>query len=137
MRKSKTWSYSDIQVEFPICKKRFNGFTLFGAIGNCLARPVMMTSKSTNKESFFDFLDMVNDALKPGITKPILVIDNHPAHKSNLVKEKLHSLFDVMWLPRYSCEFNSQESVWAYIKREFKAIIGIRVGEVENYEELD
>ena len=53
---------------------------MYGAIGNCLAKPVFMISKSTNKEDFLSFLKLLKRSI--GRSKVFFVYDNHRAHMS-------------------------------------------------------
>lgn len=46
-----------------------------------------MISNSTNKEDFLAFLKLVVEEIKEGTEKPLLMLDNHRAHHSNIVKE--------------------------------------------------
>lgn len=60
--------------------------------------------------------------LMVGATKPVFVIvDGHPIHKSNLVKDYIASLegkLKLFYLPPYSPHLNPDEQVWAHVKRE-------------------
>ena len=56
MRLSKAWSYADKPVKTLIGRKRYGGVTIYGAIGNCLKKPVFMLGESTNIEEFEEFM---------------------------------------------------------------------------------
>ena len=82
LKKAKTWAKKDVQVNHIQRHRRFKGVTVYGAIGHCLKNHVFMTATSTNKEDFKKFMQKVFDNLKIGISLPIVVMDNHSAHKS-------------------------------------------------------
>lgn len=49
----------------------------------------------------------------------ILVVDGHPVHKANLVKEYVASTkgqLEPHYLPPYSPQFNPDEQVWKSVK---------------------
>ena len=49
------------------------------------------------------------------------MLDNHPAHKTNINKEMARQLnFELMFMPPYTPELNSIEALWSVIKRDFK-----------------
>ena len=52
LRQSRTWSYKDAPVIFQLSRRRLSGVTLFGAFGNCLKKPFLMTASNTSIESF-------------------------------------------------------------------------------------
>ena len=57
---------------------------------------------------------------KENQSRPYLVIDNHAAHKSKKVTMFMETYFKPIWLPAYSCEFNSIESYWSRLKSEYR-----------------
>ena len=50
------------------------------------------------------------------LPKPYLVIDNHPVHRAYAVRE-LYKQFHILFTPAYSSYLNSQETIWAILKR--------------------
>ena len=58
IRKQKTWQRRDEPVQVTINPKRVS-VTIYGAIGNCLTKPVFMIGDSTNKNEFIEFLENV------------------------------------------------------------------------------
>lgn len=49
----------------------------------------------------------------------MLVVDGHPAHKANLVKEciaQLKGRLELLLLPPYAPDLNRDEFVWSYMK---------------------
>ena len=79
-----------------------------------------MTASSTDIPEVKRFLVQLAGALKDPYSKlrPYLVLDNHPAHRSNQVREEL-SRFHACFQPAYSSNFNCQETVWSLLKREY------------------
>ena len=80
LRNRRTWSYNDERVAKPISNTRFQGVTLYGAIGKCLKHPVYMTAESTNGTSFQLFAESICSALKEEVDSQVLLLDNHAAH---------------------------------------------------------
>lgn len=67
-------------------------------------------------ESFVQFL---RDFMKGQKKKVFLVVDGHPAHKSNLVKEYIAEMagrLELYFLPPYAPDLNPDEFVWNYMK---------------------
>ena len=46
-----------------------------------------------------------------------MILDNHSAHKSYAIRHDLEG-FHVLYTPPYSSFLNSQETVWAGLKKE-------------------
>lgn len=69
-----------------------------------------------NAESFVAFLQ--NFMRRPK-GKVFLVVDGHPAHKANVVKDYVRSLqrrLELHFLPPYAPDLNPDEFVWSYMK---------------------
>jgi transposase len=69
-----------------------------------------------NAEAFVAFL---KDFMKGRTGKVFLVVDGHPAHKANLVKQYWSSLqgrLELHFLPPYAPDLNPDEFVWSYMK---------------------
>jgi transposase len=69
-----------------------------------------------NAESFVAFLQNFMSR-RPG--KVFLVIDGHPAHKANVVKDYVQGLkgrLELHFLPPYAPDLNPDEFVWSYMK---------------------
>ena len=69
-----------------------------------------------NAESFMEFL---KDFVKSQRRKILLVVDGHPAHKANLIKEYIATLggkLELHFLPPYAPDLNPDEFVWNYMK---------------------
>lgn len=57
-----------------------------------------------------------------------LVLDNHPAHKTQQSFALMRALkFEPLLLPTYSCEFNSVEHVWALCKKKLRSLLAENV----------
>lgn len=97
--------------------------TIFGASGHCI-RPVYMMASGTTKEAFLDFLKLLKAEV--GSQKVDVILDNHGAHDSTMCKDfAAQNDLQLRFIPRYSCMFNSQERVWAGVKREFSRLLSI------------
>src|ERR1039457_1133256 len=69
-----------------------------------------------NAESFVVFL---KNFMKGRRHKVLLVVDGHPAHKANLVKEYIAELagrLELYFLPPYAPDLNPDEFVWNHMK---------------------
>jgi len=69
-----------------------------------------------NAQSFMVFLQNFVES-QPG--KIFLVVDGHPAHKANAVKDYIKSLegrLELHFLPPYAPDLNPDEFVWSYMK---------------------
>ena len=67
-------------------------------------------------ESFVIFL---RDFMKGRRTKVMLVVDGHPAHKANIVKDYIAQMsgrLELHFLPPYAPDLNPDEFVWNYMK---------------------
>lgn len=67
-----------------------------------------------------DFFELLRKQF-PFEQKLYIVLDNHPSHHTKLVTERADILnFHLMFMPPYSPELNSIESLWSVIKRSVK-----------------
>jgi transposase len=69
-----------------------------------------------NAESFLEFL---RNFMKGQTRKVLLVVDGHPAHKANLIKQYIVELagrLELHFLPPYAPDLNPDEFVWNYMK---------------------
>ena len=92
--------------------------------------------ESTNKVEFRAFLEKVHAQLKPGVVKPVIVLDNHSAHRSKDQEPWLSDHFTVHFMPPYSCQFNSIEWVWGRLKETFKRRFAQAVGNINTSDEF-
>jgi len=88
--------------------------TLYGAISNSLTRPVFRVGNSTNKETTIAFLQDVAAHLTKRC-RPWLIFDGHGSHKAAM-KAPIGASFRPLMMPKSSCEFNSQETIWRCVK---------------------
>ena len=95
---------------------------MYGAIGNCI-EPTMMLGESTNTVEFIKFLKQVLDNLKPGSSKPYLVIDNASSHINSEARQFIAEHFFPLNVVQYSCQFNSIEHLWARVKQNLRRLI--------------
>ena len=69
-----------------------------------------------NAEAFVAFLQ---NFMKGRRSKAFLVVDGHPAHKANIVKQYVQSLkgrLELHFLPPYAPDLNPDEFVWSHMK---------------------
>ena len=55
-----------------------------------------MTAESTTKNSLLRFIDKLKEKIKPGLKKPWLLIDRHPAHKSQDCIDYMEQYFKLL-----------------------------------------
>lgn len=84
------------------------------------------------------FAAYIKTQLKPTLADDdILLLDNSSVHKSKLVIETLNECgIKVLWLPRYSPDYNPIELLWAYMKsilRKLKARTHEKLVEAINF----
>ena len=114
-----------------ITNKSIGGATVFGAIGDGLTQPYFYITDTTNSEHFNTFIDDLIPFIRPNLeNRPYLVLDNHLAHKNILIRPTLEQHFNVMWLPSYSCQFNSIETFWSILKSRYRKMLHERYHEV-------
>ena len=108
----------------PAPKTRGKGWTVYGAVSTCLRyrNSYFEIGKSTNKIEFSSFIENLAKQVKAEHRepKPLLVLDNHAAHKGNRV-DLMKQYFTVQFIPAYSCELNQPiETAWSVLKRRVK-----------------
>ena len=123
-RPGKTWMGGQ-RLVVPRNWNPLRSVTVFGAVSSSLQRPVFLTGTATNAEEFNRFIDHLVEHTSNLAGRPVLVLDNHRAHKTreNILKMEHH--FEVVFQPAYSSEANAQETVWSivkayYLKRLYK-----------------
>ena len=81
----------------------------------------MQVEAATDGDVFLAYLDQVLcPRLKPG---QIVLMDNLPAHKVSGVRARIESAgAEVLYLPRYSPEYNPVEELWSKVKALLRAI---------------
>ena len=89
-----------------------------GSVGNCLKQRFYgEIHSSTNKVDVEKYFLSLKDQLSTNC-RPWLVLDNAAAHHAHSVKKVLKRYFRPLFLPAYSCQFNSVELLWALLKRK-------------------
>ena len=66
------------------------------------------------------FVGFLRDLMKGRREKVFLVVDGHPAHKANAVKEFIKELagrLELHFLPPYAPDLDPDEFVWHYVKQ--------------------
>jgi hypothetical protein len=91
-RLSKTWAPPDQTVKIPLNYLRGSGITVIGAIGESLKYPVFTHAASTNKEAFVAFLPEVRKAFQFPTQAIVLVLDNHPVHRTKEARAEMSRL---------------------------------------------
>lgn len=84
---NRTWMGDGmLRVAAPLNKSYLKSVTVFGALGASLKKPVFMGARATNQIEFRRFLDEIAWNLRNPYrrSKPYLVLDNHPAHRTKL-----------------------------------------------------
>lgn len=101
----KTWQHTAEKLVFVHPSYRPKSLTVYGACGMTID-PVFHVAHSTNKEDFLEFLKKVKTAV--GDRNISVVLDNHKAHKAEVVNEycRINNI-QMMFMPPYSCRFNS------------------------------
>lgn len=98
---------------------RYERLTLIGAI-SCTGLSALMTTRAfTNDAVFRAFVEQVLlPELRPG---QIVVLDNLWPHKRAAVRQLIEGTgCQLLFLPRYSPEYNPIELCWSKIKNELK-----------------
>ena len=125
MRKRYSWCTRDHPVRMHLNKNRGQGITIMGAIGHRLPKGVFSIAKSTNQAEVGEFLKKLRSVVTPNPfdhkERIVLVLDNHPSHGTQNVRELAEQLnMELLFLPPYSPELNSIESLWAIFKLDLK-----------------
>ena len=97
--------------------------TIYGAAGNCLKQdiPVFLKASSTNIVETIRFITHLKANLRNqnSNVRPILIADNHAAHRSKRTVSHIRQWFQLEFQPAYSSNFNIVETCWALIKRVY------------------
>ena len=120
---NKSWTYYDNPVKLVLNKLRGRGITVMGAISSQFFRkPLLVQTETTNGPLFAQFLERLRKHVPFNKTQRIkLVLDNARAHYTSEVKAAADRFkIDFWYMPPYTPELNSIESLWSVIKRDFK-----------------
>lgn len=117
-RIKKTWMHIDKAIPLSVNTTRGSNMTIMGAVGNCLPELVFKVYEKTEAKTFRNFLIYLKGQVQQQYrrSKPTLVLDNLACHKSESVA-KHYDAFHVLFLPAYSSQMNSQETVWSVLKK--------------------
>jgi hypothetical protein len=117
MKRDHTWSHAKSPVKVVVNRTRGKGITVIGTIGSVMSKPVLMQAAATNEGELLKFLPRIRAACPTVVGALHLVLDNHSSHHSRNVAQicRLHNLV-LHFMPSYSPEFNSIESLWATMK---------------------
>ena len=66
-----------------------------------------MTSHTTNADEFGRFIDHLSEKTRHLDSKPLLILDNHRAHKTHENMLKMSEHYEVLFQPPYSSEANA------------------------------
>ena len=83
------------------------------------ARGAFWAATYTGKLNAEAFVAFLQNFMKGRRGKACLVVDGHPAHKANLVKQYVQSLtgrLELHFLPPYAPDLNPDEFVWSHMK---------------------
>ena len=97
------------------------------AIGNCLTVPyVHLIRGTTNQVFFLEFLRLLTEHIDwnklEDHKKPYLIHDGHTAHRTAEVVSYMRLHFRPLRIPRYSCQFNSIEHLFGFVKTVYRKI---------------
>ena len=125
LRKRYAWCTREQPVRMHLNQDRGKGITVIGAIGHKLPKGVFSLANSTNQLEVGEFLQKLRDVVTPNRFAPnekiVLVVDNHPSHSTEYVRELASQLnIELLRLPPYSPELNSIEALWAIFKLDLK-----------------
>jgi len=83
------------------------------------ARGEFWAATYTGKLDAESFVAFLKNFMRGRRGKAFLVVDGHPAHKANLVKDyikKMKGRLELHFLPPYAPDLNPDEFVWSYMK---------------------
>ena len=125
MRKRYSWCQGDNPIRMHLNRDRGQGITIMGAIGHKLPQGVFVIAKSTNQVDVGEFLKRLRNTVSPlpstNNERIVLVVDNHPSHGTVHVHDVAAQLnIELLFLPPYTPELNSIESLWAIFKLGLK-----------------
>jgi putative transposase len=109
----RVWSFGKPKIEKNTSKFKANTIGFYAILGNSIEASLL----NSKKESIRDFLNEIKNVNKE-YDVIIIVIDNFPSHKSNIVKDTAKELgIYLVYLPPYSPDLNPIEYIWKSIKR--------------------
>ena len=94
-RPAKTWMRGHRLVA-PRNFKMLQNITVYGAVSKALSLPVFLTSTTTNAPEFGRFIDHLIEKTRL-LQRPVLVLDNHRAHRTVENMAKMAPHFEVVF----------------------------------------
>ena len=117
-KKSRIWRNPDEPYHLTLNKQRGASITIIGVISSMRPRFFFMIAPTTTKESVDTFLKKTFKKLD--VRDNVIVMDQHAAHNSDLVKARLAKLgLERHYLPAASCCLNPIEHVWGIFKAKW------------------
>jgi hypothetical protein len=98
--------------------------TVFGSVEVCGRGRVEVVCAGQDSACFLQYLDALDTRHRTTSREVFLVLDNGPAHTSKVSTAALAgraAWLHVIWLPRYSPEFNTKEREWRWLKRDVRS----------------
>lgn len=136
LHKTMTWQQEGDPIKIVRPRPYVGQCTLFGAISPVLPDGgVFQIAKVTNTDTYLEFLKVVKAALPKGC-KPYLLFDGHKAHTATDSMLYVEKHFKPLLGVRYSCEFNSIETLWSNFKLRFHKAMARRNFQLFKREEL-
>ena len=97
---------------------------MFGSVEVFGRGRVEVVCAGQDSACFLLYLDALEARHRATTREVYLVLDNGPAHTSKLSTAALtarQAWLHVLWLPRYSPEFNPKEREWRWLKRDVRS----------------
>jgi transposase len=98
--------------------------TVFGSVEVVGRGRVEVVCAGQDAACFLRYLEALDERHRATEREVYLVLDNGPAHTSKASTAALAARtgwLHVIWLPRYSPEFNTKEREWRWLKRDVRA----------------
>ena len=115
-KRLRTWYSPDDPIAFQLPGNRGKSITVIGALSSVKTKPLYWTiCSNTDTDSVIQF--MIGLTKRYRSRELVIVLDNHPAHRSNkftAFAEKYR--LTLLFLPPSSSFFNPVERAWAVLK---------------------
>jgi len=107
--------HGTIPMAYTLPKVRGSNVTIIGAITSLSEKIFYHIGETTNKDEVNAFFDKMDSQI--GLKDKVIVMDNHPAHHSHLIREYLEAIeAKILFLPPSSSYFNPIETIWSWLK---------------------
>ena len=122
--RKRIWQPKDSRL--PLVVQRANtkekNVTIIGAVSLKMKMIYHHVTNSTNTITVEDFFKKMEKRV--GICNKVIVMDNHAAHKSEIVTELLASKGAiVLFLPPSCSYFNPIETIWSWVKGKWRKLL--------------